>query len=48
MDLDLVTTIGAGYGALQAIAQFVMLWAPKHTIAFRVAKYLVSGKSRPG
>ena len=39
--------LGAAYGAIQGLAQFVMLVAPPHTVAFKVAKYLVSGKPRP-
>ena len=39
--------MGAVYGAVQLVAQAVMALAPSHTIAFKIAKYIVSGKARP-
>lgn len=44
--VDSTVLIGAGYGALQGIAQFLMLFLPKNTIVFKIAKYLVSGPAR--
>lgn len=46
MDADILTKLGAIYGAVQGVAQIVMMFAPKHTIAFRWAKALVSGPPR--
>jgi hypothetical protein len=46
MDTDLVVKLGAAYAALQAVAQAVMVIAPKHTIVFKVAKFIVAGPSR--
>lgn len=46
-NVELVKTIGAGYGALQALAQFIMLIASKNTWAWKFAKFLVAGDSRP-
>lgn len=45
-DSDTLLKLGAGYAALQAVAQFVMVVASKNTIAFKVAKFVVSGPSR--
>lgn len=44
---DVGVVIGAGFGALQMVAQFLMLFLPKNTVAFRVAKYVTSGPQRP-
>lgn len=44
---DVVVKLGAVYGALQAIAQAVMLFVGKNTIAFKIAKYVTSGPQRP-
>lgn len=44
--VELPVQVGAVYAAIQGIAQVVMLFAPKNTIAFRWAKYLVSGPAR--
>ena len=45
--VDIGTLIGAGYGVLQGLGQFLMLFLPKNTIAFKVAKYIVAGPQRP-
>lgn len=39
--------LGAGFGALQAIAQFLMLVLPQNTIAWKASKYVTSGPARP-
>lgn len=44
--VDVSVLVGAGFGALQMIGQFLMLFLPKNTIAFKVAKYIVSGPAR--
>lgn len=38
--------LGAGYGALQAVAQFLMLVLPQNTIAWKVSKAVVSGPAQ--
>lgn len=46
MDTNTLVVAGAAYGALQAIANVLMLVLPKNTIAFKVAKWILSGVSR--
>lgn len=46
MDLDTLQTLGAAYGALQAIANVLALVLPKHTVAFKIAKWILAGVSR--
>lgn len=46
MDSDILVKLGAVYGALQGVAQVVMMFAPKNTLAFRWAKSIVSGPPR--
>lgn len=36
-------TIGAAYGALQAVAQLLLLVLPKKTVAWRLAKFILGG-----
>lgn len=43
---DTAVVIGAGYGAVQAIANLLMLVLPKNTVVFKLCKWLVSGVSR--
>lgn len=43
---DWVTIIGAGYGAVQAIAQLMVLVLPSNTVAWKFFKYLISGPAR--
>lgn len=38
--------VGAGYGVLQAVANLLMLFLPKNTVAFKMSKWLVAGVSR--
>lgn len=47
VDLDLLAKLGAVYGAVQGIAQVVMLFASRNTVAWRIAKYLTAGAQRP-
>lgn len=47
MDTDTLITLGAGWGALQALATFLTAFLPKHTIAFKIAKAISSGAQRP-
>ena len=44
--VDIVTLAGGAYGALQGIGQFLMMFLPKNTVAFKVSKYIVAGPSR--
>lgn len=44
---DTALKLGAGYAALQGLAQFLMMVLPPHTIAWKVSKYLTSGPARP-
>lgn len=46
MDTETLMKIGAIYGALQGVGQVVMMFAGKNTVAFKIAKMLVSGPSR--
>lgn len=39
--------VGATVGFLQVVAQLVMALVPKHTIAWKVSKAVVSGPQRP-
>lgn len=39
--------IGAAYGAIQAVCQFLMLVLPSKTLVWKAAKYLTSGPARP-
>lgn len=39
--------VGATYGALQAISNVLTLVLPKHTVAWRLAHWMLTG-SRPG
>lgn len=39
--------VGALYGAVQAIAQCIMLLLPSNTVAWAIAKFVVSGPARP-
>lgn len=43
---DVLTIIGAGYGVLQGLGQFLMMFLPKNTVAFKVSKYIVAGPQR--
>lgn len=40
-------TVGAIYGAIQAIAQAIMLLLPSNTVAWAIAKFIVAGPARP-
>lgn len=44
--VDIGTLLGAGYGVLQGLGQFLMLFLPKNTIAFKISKYIVAGPTR--
>ncbi len=47
MNQNTVMLLGAAYGALQAVAQFLMLVLPSNTVVWKAAKFLVSGPARP-
>lgn len=46
MDQNTLVLVGAGWGAIQAVAAFLTAFLPKHTIAFKIAKSIVAGASR--
>lgn len=39
--------VGATVGFLQVVGQLVMALVPKHTIAWKISKAIVSGPQRP-
>jgi len=47
LNQNTVMLLGAAYGALQAVAQFLMLVLPSNTVVWKAAKFLVSGPARP-
>lgn len=44
--VEIAALAGGAYGALQGIGQFLMMFLPKNTIAFKVSKYIVAGPQR--
>lgn len=44
---QLAVSVGAIYGAAQAIAQCIMLFFPANTVIWNIAKFIVSGPARP-
>lgn len=44
---ELAVSIGAIYGAAQAVAQCIMMFFPQNTVIWKIAKFIVSGPARP-
>lgn len=47
MDTNTLVTLGAAWGAIQALAGFLTAILPNNTIAWKISKAIVSGAARP-